>query len=99
MDNGAAVSDHKNKFGIRKELVQIAGRAQRERVLVAEPSGRLAVLDDDVEDERGDRVVENRIGQSGFLETSHLDGRIVPLLTERENARNHSGLLATSASK
>lgn len=96
MDDGTTVPDHKNKFGVRKELVQIVGRAQGERVLVAEPGGRLAVFDDDVEDERGDGVVQHRVGQSGLLQTAHLDGRIVPLLTERQNARNHPGLFATS---
>ena len=59
MDHGSAVSDHENEFGVRKELVQVVGRAQCERILVAESGGRLAVLDDNVEDERGDGIVQH----------------------------------------
>lgn len=57
MDNGSTVSNHENEFGVRKELVQVVGRSQGERVFVAESGGRLAVFDDYVEDERGDGVV------------------------------------------
>lgn len=55
MDGGPAVSHHEDELALWKQLGEVVGRLERERVLVAETRRRLAVSSYHLQTERRDR--------------------------------------------
>lgn len=96
MDHSAAISYHEDELGLRKNLVEIHSRAQREGILIAEPLRWAAMFDDDFQYKGSHRVVQDVGSDSGLLQTLRLDGGLHPLLAEAQNAGNDSRLLTAA---
>lgn len=94
MHHCPSVANHKDELRVGKQVLQIDGRPDCERVLVAQSTGWLAVPHDDFENEGTDRRVENLGGDASLLESLRLKRRLGPRLSIAENSRYHTGLFA-----
>lgn len=96
MHHCPTVSDHKDKFGIWKEVLQIDGRTQGKGVFVAQSRGRLTVPDDYLENKGADGRVEHFGGNACLFETFRLERCFHPGHSVAEKSRYYSCLLAAS---
>ena len=68
VDGGATVADHEEELGVGEEPLEVRARLEREGVLVAEARGGLPVARHHLQDEGGERRVEDVPRQPGLLQ-------------------------------
>lgn len=95
MSRGPTVPHHEDEFGVGEEVYDVGAHLDGERVLVAQPGGRLAVLGDDLQGEGGDGGVQHRLGDAGLLEAHGLLLGLEPVEAHLQESGYHTRLLAT----